>query len=400
MSKGFAALCLAALVVLAGCTSVPDADGPSAAEGPDAQADESTSLAPADPDPEPTDEPEPTQSANRTASPTATPTPVQNRSDDDDPGPEPVVVAVLDTGIHAGHEAFGEDQVVAWYDFGRDGGPEHPQVLWDERVEPYDEDGHGTAVASLVGGQGQHTPSHAPGVKLAVAKVSGEGGGAAWSDVARAMQWATDVAEADVISLSFYAYLPQSGAGHPLLAALEEARAKDVLPVVLAGNGMDNFGLPTMSWLHPPATSRHSLVVGGADEAGTPVAPMGSMDPEVTALYYTRIACPGSDTCYDDWSGTSFSTPLVAGMAARLVEVARADGLAEPSADELEALLMGSAEDTVAPPTLEGHGFLDEEALERAVEHLRAGTEPERDAVNEAYVGTVNDMERQVWGSA
>lgn len=121
-----------------------------------------------------------------------------------------VVVAVLDTGIRATHETFAPGQITAWYDFGRPGRPAAPDTLWDPDVAPYDEAGHGTAVASMVAGRsGRQTFSYAPGIELVVAKITGPDGTATWADVADAMRWAREIGGADIVSLSFYGYLPQ-----------------------------------------------------------------------------------------------------------------------------------------------------------------------------------------------
>lgn len=316
---------------------------------------------------------------------------------------DPVVVAVLDTGIRASHEAFEDGQVVAWWDFGRCCGRTVPTETWDDRQGPYDEQGHGTAVASMVAGVGRHTPSHAPGTDLAIAKISGRDGSASDFDTGRAIRWAVDTVGADVISLSFYSYLPEEGVGDPVLEALEYARSQGVLPVVLTGNGMNNAGLPTMSWVHPPASSPHALVVGGAYGPGQPVSPQGSMDPEVVARYTATVALPCSDTCYGRWSGTSFSTPLVAGMAADLIRTARDEGLAEPTPDRLETLLKRAAlDDAATAPTLEGYGWLDGDRLDRARDHLRQGTTPDatlHGQASAAYVEVVQQTERAAWSA-
>lgn len=313
-----------------------------------------------------------------------------------------VVVAILDTGIRPSHETFGATQTIAWYDFGRSGGADEPTTLWDSRIAPYDDHGHGTAVASMVGGQNRasQTPSYAPGVRLAIAKISNSAGAASWANVARAIRWATNVVGADIISLSFYAYLPQLGNNHELLKALEVARQAGVLPVVLAGNGMGNSGLPAVSWMHPPATSPDALVVGGAKADGTPVAPLGSTDAEVTCLYSVVVASSACNTCYRSWAGTSFSTPLVAGTAASLIQTALNAGIAQPSADSLEMLLKRSARETIYPPSIEGYGFLDSAALQTARAALLSGQPPSRDLQGEAsaiYVESVQDALRAIW---
>ncbi len=300
-------------------------------------------------------------------------------------GLEPVVVAVLDSGVYSQHEAFDSDQLVAWYDFSMDGGPDEPQVTWDPRVEPYDDGWHGTAVASMVAGAGsQQTASHAPGAKLAIGKVSSSGGTSA-NDLARGIRWATDIVGADVITISIW-WDTTIWPGHPATDAIEYARSQGVLVTVLAGN---NEG---PSWLNPPATSPHALVVGGAWAPparfyglltlpeGTPSTPWSAMEPEVTASFYAWTAHSDCPSCYVWSGGTSFSTPLVAGMAAGLVLAARQAGLPDPGPDRLEELLKWAAFDSVLyPPSNEGYGYLADREFDAARDHLLAGTRPNAD---------------------
>lgn len=311
---------------------------------------------------------------------------------------EDVVVAVLDSGIRETHETFEPGQVVAWKDF-----------LHGEEA-PYDDAGHGTAVASMVAGQEteEQTPSHAPGTKLAVGKVLSPENGVLWSDLEDAIYWAVDEVGADAITLSVYSYTQRPGvpilsgwSSHEtgLFQAIEHAWEHGVFVTILSGNGLGNAGTPTMSYMHPPATSPHALIVGGADETGTPVAPLGSMEPEVTAPYYVDIADDACDTCYRSSQGTSYASPLVAGMAARLLQVADAEEI-HVSPDRMQELLTHAAEDTPAPPTLEGYGFLDDEGLDRAEDALLANTTPDQGPtgpVNDLYVENVQRNQRQAW---
>lgn len=297
--------------------------------------------------------------------------------DDEDP-----VIAVLDSGIEPTHETFASDQVVAWRDFVQN------------RSEPYDDQGHGTKVASMAAGldTSTQTPSHAPGTDLAVAKVLSEDNGASWSDVTAAVNWSVEEAGADVVTISIFSYLPQTPPS-ALMEEIEKAREHGVLVTVLAGNGMNNWGLPTASWLHGSPASDDALIVGGATDAGYPT-PVSSMDPEVTAPYYVTAADRSCADCYESTQGTSFATPLVAGLAADVLDRARDRGM-DPGPGQTELALKFAANDTPAPPVLEGHGFLDASAAERALDEL---PEPEPDGwgdrINRAYVQGVQDASR------
>lgn len=324
---------------------------------------------------------------------------------------EDVIIAVIDSGIRANHLAFAPDQVVAWYDFLNR--TPRPLAAWDPLVTtPFDLDGHGTAAASMAAGLpvAGMTPSHAPGTKLAVARVLGDTG-ARWADVAKAVRWSVDHARADVISMSLYSYQPDalySAAGQDLLDAFTYARQQGVLIVLLAGNGMDNRGGLTVSWTHMPEVTADALIVGGANPDGTPTTPKASsglstgftsLDPEVTAPYFVTAACPGGRTCLWAKQGTSFSTPLVTGMAARALSVARAAGHA-PTPLDLENLLKRAATDTPFPPTTEGYGFLGDAERAKAEAWAASGELGAPEGPNAAYERHVRETGRSTWERA
>ncbi len=341
---------------------------------------------------------------------------------------QPVIVAVLDSGIYAEHEAFEAGQVVAWYDFTRDGGPPAPRLTWDPRVEPYDNHGHGTAVAGMVGGAGAgQTPSHAPGVKLAIARIAPDTTiHDDWTNIQRAIRWAVDIVHADILSLSYYGPLPSPGydafkipggggpAWNPVAEELRYARAQGVLPVVLAGNNLNHTQpLPMTSILHPPAYSPAALVVGGmwndaravaglAEQTRMPYAPQSAMEPEVTAAYFVEGPALGCASCYVWLRGTSFGTPLVAGMAASLLQASRDAGQPDPGPDRLEHILKWAAVDAPwYPPSLEGYGYLGEPEVDLARRHLLAGTTPNgcsaAKLASAVWVETVQGVGRRLW---
>src|SRR3954452_15581317 len=118
------------------------------------------------------------------------------------PGGQPVI-AVLDSGINEHHHAFDSGQVVAWWDFVKDGAPKAGQS-WDPKRAPYDDLGHGTGTAAMAAGRQVDTrqsPSAAPGTRLAIGKVLDENDSMT-GDLAAAVRWAVDTAHADVISIS------------------------------------------------------------------------------------------------------------------------------------------------------------------------------------------------------
>lgn len=301
-----------------------------------------------------------------------------------------VRIAILDTGILAAHPEFASGQVLRWAD--------HAGNLQD----PGDLDGHGTAVASVAAGL---TLGESPGTPLLVGRVcSAE---ACNTGTVRAgLAWALEHG-ATVINLSLGTEVPIPD----LLAGLEdllaEARSRDVLVTVAAGNGVANLGLvPFPSELHAPAGSSHVLVVGSARESGA--AHLGhATDPEVTQVGVDVPVARGGFPRYGTMSGTSFAAPNAAGIAAEVQKawIARTGEL--PDVDVLEDLLKFTARDTGASPIQEGYGFLDKgAALAQAgqgpatapCERAPPGPDPPgRRCLDQLYVETVQGTVRSVW---
>ncbi|HVE92870.1 MAG TPA: S8/S53 family peptidase [Actinomycetota bacterium] len=326
-------------------------------------------------------------------------------------GGRDVIVAVLDTGLNPLHQEFDyrgpssdDDQIVAWWDFTEAKGAKRnpaPGRLWDDRApDPFDDNGHGTATASLAAGRNAapfavKEPSFAPGTQLAIGKVGNKGGSIS-GDAAAAVRWAVDTVKADVINMSFGHSYPFPSVWDDTDEALAYARRAGVTVVVANGNGFGNAGGPgAPGWASPNSTS-DVISVGASDVFGV----ITHTDPEVVAKFFgVKAAGHNCNACYAGATGTSFSAPLVAGMAAKLIDTALAAG--RPSTPQaVETLLKWSARDTLYPPSMEGYGVLDAASFAPAVQHAAAGTLPSSpNPVNALYVEQVANGLREHWST-
>jgi subtilisin family serine protease len=296
-----------------------------------------------------------------------------------------IIVAVLDTGIRATHTEFDyvasggngngpAGQLVAWWDFTNErAATQLPGAgqTWDSRFAPYDNHGHGTGVASLVGGA---TVSLAPGTNIAVAKI-GTGSGALQNFQA-AYDWALHTVQADIITMSFGGIVPTPGILFGMEGRFAQASQMNVLTLVAAGNGMANSCGPAVTWTHAFGLSQHVLAVGSLDSSGTPnpLITCSHLDPDI-ASHGVSVpqAGPQNDNHYRSASGTSFATPLVAGAAAEILATLLDEGETRDSA-RLKSLIMDCATQGLFPYTLVGFGFFHETQLDRAITAAKAGT--------------------------
>lgn len=300
--------------------------------------------------------------------------------------PKPVTVALLDTGIFAGHQEFAAGQVVAWKDF-----------TAKPKPTPYDDNGHGTITASMVGGLNKtpaKTPSFAPGVRLAIGKVlDGSGSGSA-AAIAAGIRWATDQ-KVDIINMSLGSSVPLPGGFFDADAynAIAAARAAGILVVVANGNGFANAGVPgEPGWFKAFSSSTDVLSVGASDVIDGVLV---DTEPEVTAQFNITGPATTSTSAYVSESGTSFSSPLTAGFAANALAAARTAGRS-PNGDTLESIVKACARDTALPPSFEGYGIIDAAQVGCAVGAAKTGVIPAPNATNKLWVETVSANLRKV----
>lgn len=215
-----------------------------------------------------------------------------------------VTVAVLDSGVDAGHPDL-TGQVLPGIDLVAGGG--------DGRTDPV---GHGTAVASFIAGRADDdagVAGLAPDAKILPVRVLDEHN--RYGDatiVARGVQWAVDHG-AQVINLS----LGGTAYSEALADALDYAFANNVVVVACTGNVLADQ--PGSVWY--PAREPGVVAVAGLtrDPASAP-DPLwsGSLTDSATVLTAPATNLLGARPSGGYWQvqGTSFAAPLVSATAA------------------------------------------------------------------------------------
>jgi subtilisin family serine protease len=232
-----------------------------------------------------------------------------------------VKVAVLDTGIDAGHPDLA-GAVVGERDF--TGSPSGPA----------DRAGHGTHVAGIITGDGAASGGKyvgvAPDATLLNGKVLADDGSGFESEIIAGMEWAVEQG-ARVVNLSLGAAFVSSD--DPMAAAVDQLTEQSgTLFVTAAGNDG-----PQPGTINSPGTAERALTVGAVDRDDVLAdfsgrGPLGADDrlkPDVTAPGVGIVSAlaegseiarsePPVDGRYVALSGTSMATPHVAGAAALL----------------------------------------------------------------------------------
>jgi len=274
-----------------------------------------------------------------------------------------VLVGLLDVGFHTSHEVFRLANLVAEWDF----------VFGDGDVQqnpndPNDySDSHGTATCSLLGGfkYGQLI-GPAFGADFLLAKTEDARSETPieedyWT---AGIEWAESLG-VDVVSSSlgytdWYRFKDMDGKTAVTTKAANRAVSLGVVVVNAAGNERGN------AWGHiiAPADGLDVIAVGAVDVSGkisTFSSPGPTFDgrikPEVCALgvnvWIAQNRRDGSDY-YTAGAGTSYSTPLVGGAAALLLE-------AHPdwTPNEIRAALMNTAGNAATPNNDYGWGIVN-----------------------------------------
>jgi serine protease AprX len=304
-----------------------------------------------------------------------------------------VGVAVVDSGVNPQSDFYtwmGRARIVASVRFNSG---------WNQTV--YDNNGHGSHVAGIIGGDGDSAGGAyigvAPSVNLVNVKVSADDGSASASSVVAGLQWILNNKarfNIRVVNISLNSAAAQSFDVDPIDAACEILWFNGVVVVAAAGN---NPGAP----LTAPGNDPFVITVGATDDHGTAtladdtLAPFsasgvlsaGGSKPDLVAPGTNIVSVMGTaggtlptlhpanvvNQSYFRMSGTSMAAPMVAGAVALLLQ-------REPSLNpdqvkyRLKATAVHDARWPGYDPARAGAGYLDAYAAAHTPTNLTANT--------------------------
>lgn len=241
-----------------------------------------------------------------------------------------VHVCIIDTGIELNHPHLRDIQLAGWLD------------LIDNRSEPYDDEGHGTAMAGILVAHGS-IPGVAQGVSLHVVKALDYSGSGNDETIASAVNWCINQ-ETDIISMSLggspgFRFFGQSTDESE--NAVQDALDLGIFVVAAAGN---DGGPNDDGDVESPGSIQRVICVGGHDRFGEiwegssegdndggffpPRLPNSDPDmkPEITAGGHevaVLMATNSSGVIQYGWgssSGTSAATAFATGAIALTLE--------------------------------------------------------------------------------
>ena len=239
-----------------------------------------------------------------------------------------VILCIVDSGIDIDHPGFEGIEIAGWNDF------------VNQNSEPYDDEGHGTAMAGIITSN-NGLMGNARGVSLLVAKAISKDGTGTDQMIAESVDWCVDNG-ADIISLSLGG-AQGFGSGifttDALEQSVEQALDQGVYIVAAAGNDGENDDGDVES----PGSVEDVICVGGITRNGqiwkgssagdnngrfwpNPILPRSNPDmkPEVVGPGQEVPILMAGGVSNENWwgwsSGTSAATAWVSGSLALLLE--------------------------------------------------------------------------------
>ncbi|WXG40111.1 MAG: S8 family serine peptidase [Candidatus Freyarchaeum deiterrae] len=276
-----------------------------------------------------------------------------------------VVVAVLDTGINP-HIDLPGSQIIYNQSF----------VLGESSTD--DLNGHGTAVAGIIGASGINDSADkgvAPAVTFLNLKVLDKNGNGedlwAINAIDEALTNSTSHPKANIISMSLG---NSNGTSDDTLSiAANRAWNNGTIVVAAAGNeGGDGFSLyygiiPIYRTINSPGLGAYIITVGSVDTSHSSVSYFSSRGPTDDNRSKPDIVAPGEDLTvlsndnhsilHNYFSGTSAATPVVSGAIALLLDAH--SNVSWISPNTVKAAIMMKATDLSDNPFSQGAGLIN-----------------------------------------
>ena len=260
---------------------------------------------------------------------------------------------VIDTGIYP-HIDFllGKNRLIKFVD------------LVNNKASPYDDNGHGTFISGVL--CGNSIIAKYSGIdnisNIIVIKALDNNGETTTIKILEAMQWILENKEKYNISTVCMSFGSVYRNGDPLNEAAEILWNNGIVVVAAAGNSGPEDGT-----IMSPGSSRRIITVGSLDNITNgkiEVADFSSRGP-VKNYYKPDIVVPGTDIIstnvfgddrkfYTVMSGTSVSTPMVAGVCSLLKNI-------NPryTPDQIKYILISACTPIDGDRNKEGYGYLD-----------------------------------------
>lgn len=284
-----------------------------------------------------------------------------------------IVIAVIDSGI-AGHHPDLEHRVLYGYDF------------IQRREGIYDDCGHGSHIAGIIGGTGAASEGKyagiAPKCRFVSLKVLDSRGNGNMEHVLQALDWVRKNKELYGIRMVNLSVGTVQKEGHreqqELLDAVDAVWDDGVLVCVAAGNEG-----PKKRSITVPGISRKVITVGSSDDnqyvevLGSRKIHYSGRGPTAECVCKPDVVAPGShivscgrgivtaarqNQMYSRKSGTSMSTPMVVGALALLQECRP-----EWSNKQMKLYMKDHLYDLGLPRNQQGWGRMDVETLLKGV---------------------------------
>jgi serine protease AprX len=279
----------------------------------------------------------------------------------------PVGIAILDTGVAPLDDfILPSNRLIAFVD------------IVNNRNEPYDDNAHGTHVAGIAAGNGYSSGGRfkgiAPEVNIIAVKVLDETGKGSTIDVLAGIEWVIQNMDEYNIRVANLSIGVKADSGDPLVKAVEAAWDAGIVMCAAAGNNG-----PDASTVTSPGVSKKVITVGACDDdmPRDMRVNFSGRGPTGDCIIKPDCLAPGADiiSClsnsaelseerktrltqvfgnYTRMSGTSMSSPYVAGAIARLLQ-----SKPELAPDDIKLLLKQSCRDINQSPNRQGWGLFD-----------------------------------------